>query len=169
MRGGVGFPACITGYTTRGVCPPPVGRGVYPTPLDPSGCRHPGCRPPWLQTPRMQIPPGIRSRSWRYASYWNAYLFQIGFVVIEVKEKDNMMVVVESCLHSNYRGKKIYSKFHITVVKMILKEFPYLDSWFATSSDWDNYKKRFGPRSVFQLWSKWVCIFYTFMINNIAQ
>ena len=79
------------------------------------------------------------------------------------------MVVVESCLHSNYRGKKIYSKFHTIVVKMILKDFPSLDSWFATSSDWDNYKKRFGPKSVFQLWSKWVCNFYTFMMSTIGQ
>ena len=88
--------------------------------------------------------------------------------MIEVKERDNVMVVVESCLHSDYRQKKIYSKFHRTVVKMILKEFPSLDSWIGTSSDWNNYKKRFGPRSIFKLWSKWVCNFYNFMIDNIG-
>ena len=77
------------------------------------------------------------------------------------------MVVMESCLHSDYRGKKLYSTFHRTVVKMILKEFPSLNSWLATSSDWDKYKKRFGPKSCFQLWSKWVCInFYDKKIDN---
>ena len=58
----------------------------------PPGSRHPpGADPPgpdtpppiWEQTlPRNRPPPGIRSMSGRYASYWNAFLFDIFFHVI---------------------------------------------------------------------------------------
>ena len=85
-------------------------------------------------------------------------MFQIGFVVIEVHEKENLMVVVESCLHSDYTRKKLYKRFHKKVVEKILQEFPNLHSWLATSSNWNTYKNRFGPNSFFKLWSKWVGI-----------
>ena len=77
------------------------------------------------------------------------------------------MVVVESCLHSDYRGKKLYSTFHFKVVEMILQEYPDLHSWLATSSDWSNYKGRFGPNSVFRLWSKWVDTYFPSLKRKI--
>ena len=46
---GVGFPACITGYMTRGS----ASRGICPTPLnaDPLDVDPPGCRPPLDEDP----------------------------------------------------------------------------------------------------------------------
>ena len=60
---GVGFPACITGHMTSGG----------------SASRE------WVCIQRVGRPPpqhyGIRSTSGRYASYWNAFLFQRSFVI----------------------------------------------------------------------------------------
>ena len=69
-RGGVvGFPACITGHMTRGVCLGDGGgvasRGMV--------CIWRGLRPGDVGIPPQHY--GIRSRSRRYPSYWNAFLF----------------------------------------------------------------------------------------------
>ena len=73
----------------------PPGVGQTPLDADPTWMQtpwgwadHPGCRPPLEADPNSEVgqrlgrgldaeapPPPIRSKSGRYASYWNAYLF----------------------------------------------------------------------------------------------
>ena len=65
-----------------GIPPPkkeaPPGRRHPPGPCTPGTMHPPGpCTPRegGTNTPRDHAPPGIRSMSGRYASYWNAFLF----------------------------------------------------------------------------------------------
>ena len=49
----------------------------------PPGRRHPPAKEtplPRNEPPWKEAPPGIRSMSGRYASYWNAFLFQVNFI-----------------------------------------------------------------------------------------
>ena len=77
---GVGFPACITGHMTRGVCIQWDGglhlgeRGLHQGGV----CIQGGCRSP---------------RNWesrRYASYWNAFLYS--YFVVRSKRADFFIV-----------------------------------------------------------------------------
>ena len=56
-----GFPACITGYMTRGSVQPPLWMQTSQLDADPLR----------MQTPRIQ------STSGRYATYWNAHLLYL--------------------------------------------------------------------------------------------
>ena len=80
-------------------------------------------------------------------------------MALEINLQDKLMVILESCLHSDHHGKKLYNRFHQSVVDVIISEFPALVSWLATSMDWDNYKDKFGPNSPFKLWGKWVRVY----------
>ena len=66
--------------STGGRCLPQWMLGYHPQGADtPPGADTPGRRHPQEQTPPEQTPPegdsSIRSKSGRYASYWNAFLF----------------------------------------------------------------------------------------------
>ena len=70
---GVGFPACITGDMTRGVC---IGGGVaggFPASNTCHMTEGVSIQGRWVD-PHPKIH-GIRSTSGRYAFYWNAFLF----------------------------------------------------------------------------------------------
>ena len=58
----------VSATPTPGKTHPPLGR-------HPLGRHPPPCGHPTGQTPPCTVHPGIRSTSGRYASYWNAYLF----------------------------------------------------------------------------------------------
>ena len=84
--GGAGdLPQCMLGYH-------PLGADTPPEPGTPPGADPPGSRHSHTQTPPEQTPPGTRHPSsgsrppladgyccGRYASYWNAFLFEIEF------------------------------------------------------------------------------------------
>ena len=82
FEGGVGFPECITGHMTGGVCI--------------QGERG------WADTspPRYMGYYGIRSTSDRYASYWNAFLVNVKMIYKYAWDD-----VVPSIIDFNFRLK----------------------------------------------------------------
>ena len=83
---GVGFPACITGHMTRvSASGGSAFRGLGRPPGMPMGVGlHPGGV--WQTPPprRYMGYYGIQSTSGQYTSYWNAFLFGVGFFCISL-------------------------------------------------------------------------------------
>ena len=101
---GVGFPACITGHMTRGICIqgglPRGGLHLHPGGLHPRGIWKTSLGLPLggsasrgvciqgvgqiPHPPRYMGYYGIWSTGGQYASYWNAFLFIAGSLFIEL-------------------------------------------------------------------------------------
>ena len=103
-----------------GYHPHPPGADSPPKQTQPPRSRHP---PPHSQEealPQEQTPPpesgsGIQSMSGRYASYWNAYLFNMSF--IQFYEMSSMLLPL-CCLQS-------YSKYFVWMAKSHEISFQY--------------------------------------------
>ena len=79
--------------------PPPRSRHPLPEQTPPWEQTPPKADPPGADTPPGPEPPpeadsGIRSTSGRYASYWNAFLFMIDFIIVILKTFKNLFLWV---------------------------------------------------------------------------
>ena len=92
VHGGGGLPQCMLGYHPPSPAADTPPKEQTPSSPPPPGSRHPPDSP-WEQTPLPaspweQTPPGssacweIRATSGRYASYWNAFLFENSFFLL---------------------------------------------------------------------------------------
>ena len=120
---------------TEGVCLSACWDTTTPLEADPPGRRHPpGGRPPQKEVP----PPGIRSMSGRYASYWNAYLLAIIPILTS-----------ETLLHEN----KTFQYSHFCQFRLVCEKVErqsrlpnainqcFTNSTSTTSTVWDQQMK----------------------------